>query len=173
MLCGHSSGSHLAACALTRTDGVKQALLVSGIYDLLPVRLSARNEYVRLDEKLEHEYSPIRHADRVGCPVTLAWAEHEAAARRGLARHRLRRGLRPAAGRRPRSNPFPCQTNQIRGRACRNRRKQPRIHRKDHVRPPSDGYYKCTTSNKEVILRCFRTPDAIIGSHLRSDYGTL
>jgi arylformamidase len=79
VLCGHSSGSHLAACALTRTDSVKQALLVSGIYDLLPVRLSARNGYVRLDEKLEDEYSPIRHADRIGCPVTLAWAEHEAA----------------------------------------------------------------------------------------------
>jgi arylformamidase len=79
VLCGHSSGSHLAACALTRTDAVKSALLVSGIYDLLPVRLSARNQYVRLDEKLEHEYSPIRHADRIGCPVTVAWAEHEAA----------------------------------------------------------------------------------------------
>ena len=79
VLCGHSSGSHLAACALTRTDSVKQALLVSGIYDLLPVRLSARNEYVRLDENLEHEYSPIRHAARIGCPVTVAWAEHEAA----------------------------------------------------------------------------------------------
>ena len=79
VLCGHSSGGHLAACALTRTDSVKQALLVSGIYDLLPVRLSARNGYVRLDEKLEDEYSPIRHADRIGCPVTVAWAEHEAA----------------------------------------------------------------------------------------------
>jgi arylformamidase len=79
VLCGHSSGSHLAACALTMTDSVRQALLVSGIYDLLPVRLSARNGYVRLDEKLEDEYSPIRHADRIGCPVTLAWAEHEAA----------------------------------------------------------------------------------------------
>ena len=79
VLCGHSSGSHLAACALTRMDSVEHALLVSGIYDLLPVRLSARNEYVRLDEKLEHEYSPIRHADRIGCPVTVAWAEHEAA----------------------------------------------------------------------------------------------
>ena len=79
VLCGHSSGSHLAACALTRMDAVEGALLVSGIYDLLPVRLSARNQYVRLDEKLEHEYSPIRHADRIGCPVTLAWAEHEAA----------------------------------------------------------------------------------------------
>ena len=79
VLCGHSSGSHLAACALTRTSRVKSALLVSGIYDLLPVRLSARNEYVRLDEKLEHEYSPIRQVDRIGCPVTVAWAEHEAA----------------------------------------------------------------------------------------------
>jgi len=79
VLCGHSSGSHLAACALTRTSRVKSALLVSGIYDLLPVRLSARNEYVRLDEKLEHEYSPIRQVDRIGCPATVAWAEHEAA----------------------------------------------------------------------------------------------
>ena len=79
VLCGHSSGSHLAACALTRTSRVKSALLVSGIYDLLPVRLSARNEYVRLDEKLEHEYSPIRQVDRIGCRVTVAWAEHEAA----------------------------------------------------------------------------------------------
>jgi arylformamidase len=79
VLCGQSSGSHLAACALTGTGGVTGALLVSGIYDLLPVRLSARNEYVRLDERLEHEYSPIRHADRIACPVTLAWAEHEAA----------------------------------------------------------------------------------------------
>ena len=79
VVCGHSSGAHLAACALTRTDVVKKSLLVSGIYDLLPVRLSFRNEYLRLDGKLEHEYSPIRHADSIKCPATVAWAEHEAA----------------------------------------------------------------------------------------------
>lgn len=79
VLCGHSSGAHLAACALTRIDFVTTALLVSGVYDLRPVRLSARNEYVRLDERLEHEYSPIRHADRIRCPVTVAWGEKEAA----------------------------------------------------------------------------------------------
>ena len=79
VLCGHSSGAHLAACALTKGAAVKSALLVSGIYDLLPVRLSARNAYVRLDETSEHEYSPIRHSDRIPCPVTVAWAEHEAA----------------------------------------------------------------------------------------------
>ncbi|HXL76965.1 MAG TPA: alpha/beta hydrolase [Burkholderiales bacterium] len=78
-LCGHSSGAHLAACALTRVPSVKGALLVSGMYDLLPVRLSARNDYVRLDERLEDEYSPIRHTDRIRCPVTVAWAEKESA----------------------------------------------------------------------------------------------
>lgn len=79
VLFGHSSGGHLAACALTRLTFVKKAMVVSGIYDLLPVRLSARNEYVRIDERLEHEYSPIRHIEKIRCPVTVGWAEKEAA----------------------------------------------------------------------------------------------
>ena len=79
VVCGHSSGAHLGACALLRLGFVRKALLISGIYDLLPVRLSARNEYVRLDEKLEHEYSPIRHIERIGCPVTVGWGEKEGA----------------------------------------------------------------------------------------------
>ena len=76
-LCGHSSGGHLAGCALTRLNFIKRALLVSGLYDLLPVRLSARNDYLRLDERLEDEFSPIRHVERIRCPVTVAWAEKE------------------------------------------------------------------------------------------------
>ena len=79
VLCGHSSGGHLAGCAATRISSLKGALLVSGIYDLLPVRLSARNDYVRLDEELEHAYSPIRHIDKIRCPVTVGWAEKESA----------------------------------------------------------------------------------------------
>jgi arylformamidase len=79
VLCGHSSGAHLAGCAVTRLAFLKGALLVSGLYELRPVRLSARNDYVRLDDALEHEYSPIRHIQRIRCPVTLAWAEHETA----------------------------------------------------------------------------------------------
>jgi arylformamidase len=78
-LCAHSSGAHLSACALTQADVVRNALLVSGLYDLAPVRLSARNEFTRLDERLEGELSPIRHADRIRCPVTVAWAEKESA----------------------------------------------------------------------------------------------
>jgi arylformamidase len=79
VLFGHSSGGHLGACALTRLPFIRRAMVVSGIYDLLPVRLSARNDYVRLDERLEHEYSPIRHIDKIRCPVTVAWSEHEGA----------------------------------------------------------------------------------------------
>jgi arylformamidase len=79
VLVGHSSGAHLAGCALTSLPLISSALLVSGVYDLLPVRLSARNEYVRVDERLEDEYSPIRHAAKIRCPVTVAWAEKEGA----------------------------------------------------------------------------------------------
>jgi arylformamidase len=79
VLCGHSSGGHLGACALTRLGFLRKAMLVSGIYDLLPVRLSARNDYVRLDEQIEHEYSPIRYVAKIKCPVTVGWAENEPA----------------------------------------------------------------------------------------------
>ena len=73
-LFGHSSGAHLAAVALTRSSLVRKAMVVSGLYDLPPVRLSARNSYLKLDARLEDELSPIRHVDRIRCPVTVAWA---------------------------------------------------------------------------------------------------
>jgi arylformamidase len=66
---GHSSGGHLAGCVAVTDwrefglppDVVKSAVLASGIYDLLPVRLSARNDYVKLDASSEQALSPIRH----------------------------------------------------------------------------------------------------------------
>jgi arylformamidase len=79
LLCGHSSGAHLAACALARVDGIAKALLVSGLYELMPVRLSARSSYVKLDAATEQALSPIRHRERIGCPVTVAWAEKDSA----------------------------------------------------------------------------------------------
>ena len=79
VLCGHSSGAHLAACALTRVDGIARALLISGLYDLEPVRLSARNDYLQLEERLVQELSPIRHLERIRCPVTVCWSERDSA----------------------------------------------------------------------------------------------
>ena len=48
---------------------VKSAICASGIYDLRPVRLSARNDYVKLDAETEHALSPIRHLDRLSTSV--------------------------------------------------------------------------------------------------------
>jgi arylformamidase len=84
-LVGHSSGAHLAACALT-TDWAARGLpliicgglCVSGIYDLRPVRLSSRNEYLRLDEASEEALSPQRHLERLRCPLIVAAAEADA-----------------------------------------------------------------------------------------------
>src|SRR5262249_20613630 len=77
---GHSSGAHLAAAAITGDwvadfglprDLVKGALLVSGLYELEPVRRSARNAYVGIDEGDVAALSPIRQASRLACPVVV------------------------------------------------------------------------------------------------------
>jgi arylformamidase len=77
---GHSSGGHLAgvlaATDWTRHDlprtAVKGAILASGMYDLRPVLLSARREYLRLSVSQEHALSPQRHVAALRCPVVVA-----------------------------------------------------------------------------------------------------
>jgi arylformamidase len=78
---GHSSGGHLAACLAVTDwvsefnlprDVVKSVICASGIYDLLPVWLSARNDYVKLDASTEDALSPIRHLDNLSAPVFVA-----------------------------------------------------------------------------------------------------
>jgi arylformamidase len=79
---GHSSGGHLAGVALTTDwqkdfglppDFIKGGLCVSGIYDLKPVRLSSRNDYVKMDDQMENELSPQRHLDRLYAPLVLGY----------------------------------------------------------------------------------------------------
>ena len=79
---GHSSGAHLAASALVtdwrREFGLpattlKSGLCVSGLYDLRPVRLSARRNYVLLDDAMEEALSPIRSVNRIACPVAVVY----------------------------------------------------------------------------------------------------
>ena len=76
---GHSSGAHLAASLITGHDAadIKGALLMSGIYDLEPVRLSARNEYLHLDEEQALSLSPIAHIPSAPCPAIIAWGDGE------------------------------------------------------------------------------------------------
>jgi arylformamidase len=84
-LSGHSSGAHLAAVLLTTDwtasglpgDLIKHGLLMSGIYDLYPVMLSSRRNYVKLSAEEVTALSPIRHLDRIACPVHVAWGDLE------------------------------------------------------------------------------------------------
>jgi arylformamidase len=83
---GHSSGGHLAGNVLVTdwvkdfglpADLIKGGLCVSGMYDLEPVRLSARSSYVKFDDRIEHELSPLRHLGRLRAPVVVAYGERD------------------------------------------------------------------------------------------------
>ena len=83
---GHSSGGHLAGVA-TVTDWQKDfslppdmitgALLMSGMYDLKPARLSARSSYVKFDDDMEQSLSTIRHIELLRAPITVTYGTFE------------------------------------------------------------------------------------------------
>jgi arylformamidase len=85
-LTSHSSGSQLAGNVLItdwqRDFGlpatiIKGALLSSGMYDLVPVRLSKRSKYVRFTDAIIADLSTIRHLDRINCPLILVHGTEE------------------------------------------------------------------------------------------------
>lgn len=78
-LCSRSSGSHLAGCVVT-TDWqamrlprtiLKGAVMGSGMYDLKPVRLSARSKFVAFTDEMEQRLSAQRHIDKLHTPLVL------------------------------------------------------------------------------------------------------
>ena len=89
-VCGHSSGAHLAAVLLT-TDWpnvpngnaelparlLQGGLCCSGMYDLKPVRLSARSAYVKFTDAVEQALSPQRHLQQLNVPVIVAYGSLE------------------------------------------------------------------------------------------------
>ena len=85
-LSGHSSGAHLAGVALTTdwdrdfglpSNILKGALLCSGMYDLKPVRLSARSSYVTITDEIEGELSALRHMEAIVAPLIIAYGTLE------------------------------------------------------------------------------------------------
>ena len=81
----HSSGSHLAACVLARgwreenlpQNFCKGALLLSGMYDLEPVRRSKRSAYVKFTDAMVETLSAQRHLDGLHTPLVLAYGSCE------------------------------------------------------------------------------------------------
>lgn len=81
---GSSAGGHLTAMLLcpgwpedlgVHEDVVKGACVISGLFDLEPVRLCHPNEWARLDAEGARRLSPIHHLPAHGCPLIVAWAE--------------------------------------------------------------------------------------------------
>jgi arylformamidase len=80
-LSGHSSGAHLGGViAITDwrkdfglpADIIEGALLISGMYDLKPVRLSKRSKYVNFDDATEEALSTQRQIDKIHMPLIIA-----------------------------------------------------------------------------------------------------
>ena len=83
---GFSSGGHLCGVVITTdwadsglpSDFIKGAVCASGMYDLYPVSLSARNLYVNfhLDDTI-NKLSPILHIQHIRFPVVLSHGTKE------------------------------------------------------------------------------------------------
>lgn len=85
---GHSSGAHLVGCLLhagwwaeagLSAEDFAGVVLASGIYDLEPVRLSARNGYLHLNHDDVGRLSPLTNLPRRMPPLAVVWGEHELA----------------------------------------------------------------------------------------------
>jgi arylformamidase len=84
-ICGQSSGAHLAGVALTTdwralglpANVLKGGLLQSGMYEMRPVRLSARSNYVKFDDAMEAAMSSQRHIGNIVAPIAVMYGTFE------------------------------------------------------------------------------------------------
>jgi arylformamidase len=83
---GASSGAHLAANLLSDDwqrnfelpeNVIKGAVLASGPYDLEPVRLSARNDYLNLSQIEADNNNPLKHIPQFGPKIVICWGDGE------------------------------------------------------------------------------------------------
>ena len=58
-------------------DLIKGCACISGCYDLHPVLLSVRANYVKLAAEEVRELSPQKHVQYLPCPLLIAYAEHD------------------------------------------------------------------------------------------------
>lgn len=85
-LSGHSAGAHMAGVLLTHdwqtthglpADVLKSGTLLSGLYDLEPVMLSARSSYVTINAGERHALSALHHIERINAPLALFHGDKE------------------------------------------------------------------------------------------------
>jgi arylformamidase len=83
---GHSSGGHLCGIVLVtdwqkefglQPNIIKGGLCMSGVYEMKPVALSARRNYVKFTEAMEDSMSAMRHIERLQAPITVTYGTFE------------------------------------------------------------------------------------------------
>jgi arylformamidase len=75
-LCGISTGAHLMAYALGLAE-LRGGLLISGIYDLEPIRLSSLNDAIGMSAEEARRFSPLHRPAGASKPLTLAFGDKE------------------------------------------------------------------------------------------------
>jgi arylformamidase len=76
VVAGSSAGAHLAAMLADRAD-VRGTLLISGLYELEPIRLTRLNDTIGLDRDSARRNSPILNLPKQSGPVCFAVGDDE------------------------------------------------------------------------------------------------
>jgi arylformamidase len=76
IVAGSSAGAHLAAMLAGRPD-VRGSLLISGLYELEPIRLGRLNDVIGMDRDMALRNSPLLHLPGKAGPVCFAVGEDE------------------------------------------------------------------------------------------------
>lgn len=83
---GFSSGAHLCGVSLVTdwqkdfglpADFIRGGLCMSGMYDMKPVRLSKRSEYVKFTDDMEQAMSSRRQIDRLRVPLIVTYGTND------------------------------------------------------------------------------------------------
>jgi len=83
---GHSSGGHLSGVVLVTdwqkefglpNDIIKGGMCMSGMYDMKPVRLSKRGNYVHFTDAMEEAMSSQRHIELIHAPIIVTYGTYE------------------------------------------------------------------------------------------------
>jgi arylformamidase len=89
-IAGHSAGGHLAAMLLATdpkaigwknfnltTDVIKGVCAISGLYNLIPIRLSDINQVLSMDTKTALRNSPVHLSPATQCPLAVVVGSNE------------------------------------------------------------------------------------------------
>lgn len=78
-IAGHSAGGQLGGMLLAEFGALRGGIMLSGLFELEPVRLSHINEWLRLDADAVRRFSPMRHIPADGPALLVSYGGRESA----------------------------------------------------------------------------------------------